>query len=202
MENIKTLVNTRQKEAHRLMVPIIGEAMAEGHARCVQESGRGCYNRAKEHLQTHVESVRGTMFQAATGKVVASLNATFDEIRSDIDQTANSTVSLIARDYRALLADGDAFKALSAARDQIRDLVADVDDRSRHALRTPSPPQENGPLDQMTAVNINGESPASLGQETPGSQPEPETPFAATNAESSSAIAIKDEEVPDAGVEI
>lgn len=40
LESLKTLLSTRQKEAHRLMIPIIGQAMADGYARCVQESGK------------------------------------------------------------------------------------------------------------------------------------------------------------------
>jgi hypothetical protein len=37
--DLKVLVHTRQKEASRLMVPVIGEAMIDAYARCVQESG-------------------------------------------------------------------------------------------------------------------------------------------------------------------
>lgn len=37
---LKAMITTGQKEASRLMVPIIGEAMAGGYANCVAESGK------------------------------------------------------------------------------------------------------------------------------------------------------------------
>lgn len=37
--DLKDLVHTRQKEANRLMVPVVGDVMAPAYVRCVGESG-------------------------------------------------------------------------------------------------------------------------------------------------------------------
>ena len=62
-------------------------------------------------------------------------------------------VALIDKDYRALLADGNIFKALSTARDELRNILIQVGDQFENVLRTQL--EGPNPSDQMPAMDIN-----------------------------------------------
>jgi hypothetical protein len=94
-------------------------------------TGPGCYKRAKEHLKSHIEIVRGIMFHAAVRRVEGSLSGTLDELQSEVEAKMKHIVAIIDKDYRALLADGNIFKALSAARDELRNVLTQVATRSK-----------------------------------------------------------------------
>ena len=113
---------------------------------------------------------------------------------SNIDYKATRTVSMIAKDYRALLADGDTFKTLPAARDDIRKLLDQVDNRFEKARCIPSPSGEDSPLHQMAAMNIDEGPSVAPSQETSTPQSGSEVPATTGNEASPGVVTIKKEE--------
>lgn len=59
-----------------------------------------------------------------------------DHLRSEVDKNVEHIVSIVSKNCSALLADQNLFKALTAVRKQIWDLLAQVDARFEEALRT------------------------------------------------------------------
>lgn len=80
------------------------------------------------------------MFRQAMQKIGESLKGTLDLLEFEVKTKIDHVVMLVENDYKALLTSGSIFKALSAARDELRDLLADVDRRFETALRTVSQP--------------------------------------------------------------
>jgi len=99
-------------------------------------SGIGCYKRMKAHIIEHVEATRGTMFRAAARKAESALNCTLDEVESEFETKVWNIVELINKDYSALLVDQNIFKALSTSRDEVGNLLAQVDGRFDAVLRS------------------------------------------------------------------
>ncbi|KAL2137153.1 hypothetical protein VTI74DRAFT_7700 [Chaetomium olivicolor] len=149
------MVNTGQKEASRLFIPVITSEMSSAYAYCTQESGPGCYKRIKAHVLEHVESVRDTMFRAATQKTEACLRNTIDQVEAEIKDTVEGILSLISRDYTALLANQSLFKALSTARDEIWLLLSQVDQRFEKALQAFLQPASPNRTDEITAMGAD-----------------------------------------------
>lgn len=134
----------------------------------------------KAHLVEHVEGVRGTMFRDATQKATNALNATLDELESAVEKRVEETLALINRDYGALLADQNIFKALSTAREEIRHLLSQVDDRFDRALQSPDEPAGCVKAEDRTTMNVGPVVPVPVQQSVPGvSASGPDTPAAA-----------------------
>lgn len=74
------------------------------------------------------------MFHAAAQKVEAYLRKALDELQRKVESKMEGIVVLINKDYSALLADGNIFKALSAARDELRGVLTQVDKRFENIL--------------------------------------------------------------------
>ncbi|KAK4149799.1 hypothetical protein C8A00DRAFT_46657 [Chaetomidium leptoderma] len=174
----KATITKGQKGANRLFVPIIGEAMAEAYTYCAEESGIGCFKRIKAHLIEHVEGVRGTMFKAATRKTESALNSTLDEVESDVKHKVDNILVLINRDYSALLTSQNIFKALSTSRDDVRNLLGQVDGRFERVLRPLPEPEEMAAMDVDHVASAESASPVA----------------ARTTYQAPTAMAIDDEE--------
>lgn len=129
--------------------------------------GPGCYKRAKAHLKAHIDSVRDIMFKAATEEVEESLTTTVKDLRIKIEEKTMHIVRLIEKDYRALLADGNIFKALSAARDELRDLLAHVGERFENERDIYIKVEDANPSEQMAAMNVGDNFSASADEKTP-----------------------------------
>ncbi|SPQ22881.1 33a1c8c7-d86f-4eb1-815a-97caacca19ac [Thermothielavioides terrestris] len=143
MANLMEVVKTGQKKANRLIVPALTEAMAVAYGHCAGESGTGCYKRIKAYMLDHVERNQGTMFRAAARKMESALLSTVDDFEAEVKAEASRIVLLIQTDFRAVVAHQDIFKALSTARDDVRNLLAQVDGRFEQILKmqvTQAPP--------------------------------------------------------------
>jgi hypothetical protein len=91
----------------------------------------------------HVERNQGTMFRAAARKMESALLSTVDDFEAEVKAEASRIVLLIQTDFRAVVAHQDIFKALSTARDDVRNLLAQVDGRFEQILKmqvTQAPP--------------------------------------------------------------
>jgi hypothetical protein len=129
-------------------------------------SGIGCFKRIKTRMLEHVESVRGTVFTEATRKTGSAVQTTVDELASAVKRKVGETVELIDSGYSALLVDGSIFKELATARDELRDLLSQVDGRFAEVLGTPSEPPPSGPVDGMAAMRIH-DGPSTIARESP-----------------------------------
>lgn len=89
----------------------------------------------KAHMVAHVNSVRGTMFKAATQNVESALNHTLKQAELEMIKKVGEVVGLVNSGYSSLLADQNIFRALSSSRDEVRDLLSGVDQQFEHVLR-------------------------------------------------------------------
>ncbi|KAB5577792.1 Dynamin family-domain-containing protein [Coniochaeta sp. 2T2.1] len=90
------------------------EDMKPAYVRCTQESGPGSYLRMKNHMCTHVEQARNTMFHRATDTVRNELKAICDAVGQELGkQILDAIFNNLSRDYMSVLGpDND--KAVSA----------------------------------------------------------------------------------------
>ncbi|KAH6636266.1 hypothetical protein F5144DRAFT_645099 [Chaetomium tenue] len=132
---IKDMVRTGQKQANRLFIPAIGSAMAGAYMHCVGQRGIGCFKRMKAHMVAHVNNVRGTMFKAATDNVESALKHTLEEAELEMIRKVGEVIGLVNNGYSSLLANRDIFRALSSSRDEIQDLLSQVDQQFEQVLR-------------------------------------------------------------------
>jgi hypothetical protein len=107
------------------------------------------------------------MFKTAAQNVEGVLNRTIDRLESQVTRKVDKTVALINDDYRSLLVDQNIFRALSSSRDEIRNLLSQVDQRFEQVLR----PIEH---ENTTAMDVDHEASAT----TPG----PGTPLKPSNS--------------------
>ncbi|KAK0621529.1 Dynamin family-domain-containing protein [Bombardia bombarda] len=128
---LKALANIGQKEASRLIKPAIYEAMKSAYEHCGQESGMGCFKRIKEYMDAHVGSVRTTMFKTATTNAKARLDKMVEEVAQEIEKDTDRIIGLVEEDYKSLVVDRDIFKALTAARESLHDILFTADKQFR-----------------------------------------------------------------------
>jgi hypothetical protein len=114
----------------------------------------------KEHIVEHVEEVRSRMFKAATKEAKASLNGTFDILEYEVMRKVREIVKAIKKDYGALLEGHNIFMALTAAREDIRRLLAQADKRFDRVLSAPVEPAGCVKLEGTTAMGVNPVAPA------------------------------------------
>ncbi|KAK3295670.1 Dynamin family-domain-containing protein [Chaetomium fimeti] len=131
----KAMVSVRQKEASRLFIPAVTSAMASAYAHCVRERGMGCFKRMKAHVVAHVDEARNTMFKAAVKDVESALNDTLEQLEAEVVKKVEDVVGLVDNGYRSLLIDQNIFRALSSSRDEVRNLLSQVDQQFEQVLR-------------------------------------------------------------------
>jgi hypothetical protein len=154
-DELLALLGTGQKEANRLLIPHVAEAMKSAYADILQEkgeelprpisyiisrnlSGPGCYDRMKDIMSSHISMWRDTMFKGALQKVENALRDTLANLRSRVDNKVEDILSIISKNYSALLADQNIFKALATSREAIRLVLGEVDEQFQHVLLAPS----------------------------------------------------------------
>ncbi|KAK4106277.1 hypothetical protein N658DRAFT_482183 [Parathielavia hyrcaniae] len=169
---LKGILRSGQKEANQLAVPVIAEAMADGYAICMKESGTSCWKRIKEYFVDHVEMERVEMFQTAARKTRDALSATLDEVEAAVDRNVEGIVEQINNDYSCLLRDESIFKELRAARESIRELLAQVDERFERVLRCPVDSTDLYRAEKALAMGGDHEAPATaVGSNVPSERP-------------------------------
>ncbi|KAK4123389.1 hypothetical protein N657DRAFT_664403 [Parathielavia appendiculata] len=149
---LEGILSSGQKEASRLPIPVIAEGMADAYAYVNKESvhGAGCYKRIKNHFMHHLETERIDMFQMAAQRTKDALSATLDGLEA----------AHIDNDYGTLLMDENMFKELTAARESIRKMLAQVDERFERVLRGPVESTGTGLVEEARATEENREAPA------------------------------------------
>lgn len=86
-------------------------------------------------MVSHVDSVRGTMFKAATQDVENALKHTLEGVELEMIKKVEEVVGLINNGYSSLLVDQNIFRALSSSRDDVRDIISQVDEQFEQVLR-------------------------------------------------------------------
>ncbi|KAK3399245.1 hypothetical protein B0T20DRAFT_194866 [Sordaria brevicollis] len=127
-----------QKEANRLFKPAIEEAMKAAYEKCVAETGNGCYKRMKDLMREHIDLVRKQMFNAGTEAVTNRLNGMLEEIRSAFEEHVDRVVAQVSDDYKSIVLDRNIFKALASAREVVRELLHNADNRFKAILEPPA----------------------------------------------------------------
>jgi Sec-independent protein translocase protein TatA len=174
---LKAILSTGQRDASRLPIPVITGAMADAYAYCVEESGKntyvpaaddlrnpdhftgtGCFKRIKEQFLEHIKSKRAIIFQAAARETEEALRATIDELEAAVDKNVESIVGHINKDYSALLKDENIFKELTAARENVWNLLDQVDGRFERVLRSPVEPTSSHRTEEARAMDDDRET--------------------------------------------
>ncbi len=123
-------------------------------------AGIGSFKRMKTHILDHVESVRDTMFRDATREVERALRRTLNEAEWELEKKVEGVVTLINKDYSALLVNQNVFKALSTARDEVQYLLSQVDQQFEMVLRPLAEPP-NLKSENTAVMDIHHSVPAS-----------------------------------------
>ncbi|KAK3692105.1 hypothetical protein B0T22DRAFT_435429 [Podospora appendiculata] len=159
-KEVKSLLNHGQKEASRLIKPAIEKAMSDAYFNCGQESGTGCFKRIKDHMSSHVNAVRRRMFRKATSDVQKHLDQMLVGLRSSVEVDVARIVGLVEEDYKSLVAGKDIFKAFSAAREGVRDLLFEADKRFKRVVETHD--EDTKVAYQATVMNVGGADSAKI----------------------------------------
>ena len=100
---ITTSINTQQKEINRAFTPVIANAMTEAYDACIQERGTGSFARMKQHMTSHVDQDRHTMFNASTAQVQSQLAQMLKVVKNDMEVKIDEIYGSMCRDYRSVL---------------------------------------------------------------------------------------------------
>ncbi|KAF9881435.1 tat pathway signal sequence [Colletotrichum karsti] len=100
---LRTTIQDLQREASRGFHPIITEDMQPAYDICVEERGSGSYARMKNHMVTHVEQNRESMFRHATDTVKVLLQQLCKRVEDDMAIQVQDIYNLLARDYLAVI---------------------------------------------------------------------------------------------------
>ncbi|KAI0546525.1 hypothetical protein F4679DRAFT_598606 [Xylaria curta] len=105
-ETIRDKVTALQRDANREFTPVIRDAMSDAYEICTNECGPGSYARMKDAMISHVESVRGSMFDDATEAVREQLEAMCVSIMQDMTECVQGVFETVCMDYtRTLVGD-------------------------------------------------------------------------------------------------
>ncbi|KAK3990181.1 hypothetical protein QBC44DRAFT_395114, partial [Cladorrhinum sp. PSN332] len=132
---LAVLVASRQKEANRLIVPVIGKRMSPAYSFCLMQSGPGCYAIMRDHMNRYIQNVRDAMFLDAAATVEGSVDSLVNELFGQFKKKASETADKVEEDFKALLANQHIFAALTTSRDTIRSLLSHVDERFEKIVR-------------------------------------------------------------------
>jgi hypothetical protein len=132
--NSATVV-AQAKEINRMFQPVIAEAIGPAYAACSEERGMtqtlplpglllrlllgtGCYKRMKEHMTTHIDRTRQTMFHDSTNKVKQSLEGLMESVEENMLAKADDVFLSVKRDYSSALIGGQSATEEALPRDQ------------------------------------------------------------------------------------
>lgn len=147
----KTLVyyfNEAQREINREFTPYVTAAMRPAYEHCAAENGkktpgnimitrilifttgRGSFNRMKQHMHSHVSSSQAKMFDDATSEVKDKLNTVCDQVRTNMHGRVDRMFQAISRDYMTIVGtQPDKGRAMGkpgkTARKQVEGAIAD-----------------------------------------------------------------------------
>ncbi|KAK7450956.1 hypothetical protein Landi51_05272 [Colletotrichum acutatum] len=100
---LRTVVQELQREASRGFHPVVQQEMQPAYDICVAESGPGSYARMKNHMVSHVEASRDTIFRHSTDSVKEQLEALCRRLQDELTAHVQDIYSLLARDYLHVL---------------------------------------------------------------------------------------------------
>jgi hypothetical protein len=95
------------------------------------------------------------MFKAATQDVENALKHMLGNVESEMIKKVEEVVGLINNGYSSLLVDQNIFRALSSSRDDVRDILSQVDQQFEQVLR----PTRH---EDTAAMDVDAEAPASI----------------------------------------
>lgn len=117
-------ISTAQREASREFVPAVASFMEHAYTLCINESGIGSYVRMKQHMMSHVEQHRFTMFKAASQTIEEALKAMCKTLEEMLSNNADEIFAAIRSAYLGALS-GVQVSADTSSRSE-RDLKAEV----------------------------------------------------------------------------
>ncbi|KAL3424847.1 tat pathway signal sequence, partial [Phlyctema vagabunda] len=96
-------INNWQKDSNREFVPVIAENLASAYEWCASETGGGQYARMKEHMNTHVEQMRHTMFTDSCNEVKTQLTQMCRQVEEAMANKTDEVFMLMRRDYLTVI---------------------------------------------------------------------------------------------------
>lgn len=88
-----------QREANRGFTPVIQEAMQPAYDACARERGPGTFGRMKSTMESHVDTVRNTMFRQACDAVKGQLDSMCAGLEQQMTFSINDLLTKLQRDY-------------------------------------------------------------------------------------------------------
>jgi hypothetical protein len=93
------VIGDRQRDANREFTPVIARRLLSAYQYCTAESGSGSYMRMKDHMLSHVDTHRQTMFRESTEEVKSHLTQMCRQVEEQMSNKADEVFALMRRDY-------------------------------------------------------------------------------------------------------
>ena len=159
---ITALINGQQRDINREFTPNIESAMIPAYEACAQEHGTGTFLRMKNHMSSHIDRERPTMFKASTTHVERQLTRMINMVKNSMEEKMDEIYISICRDYRSVLGENEVpHRDIIPrwARVMRKDLLAVIDgaEKTFREVTQVSPNDGNGAKD-TNAVQIQDDS--------------------------------------------
>lgn len=98
-QQMTEVINKLQRGANREFTPVIARNLSSAYNWCAQESGGGAFNRMKDHMSQHIDSVKNTMFSESCEEVKKLLLTMCKQVQQTMSENTDEVFIRIERDY-------------------------------------------------------------------------------------------------------
>ncbi|KAM7222463.1 hypothetical protein V8F06_002241 [Rhypophila decipiens] len=126
---VRTELSFGQKDASRLFLPPINEAMSGIYAICGKERGKGTWKRMQEAMRSYIKNHRQEMFEKATTSVEVRLVQMMGHIQTTMSTYILTAVDSIDQDHRSMIEGKNIFETFVAVRKELQGILEGADER-------------------------------------------------------------------------
>ncbi|KAK4218122.1 hypothetical protein QBC37DRAFT_446731 [Rhypophila decipiens] len=134
---VRTELSFGQKDASRLFLPPVNEAMSGIYAICGKERGKGTWKRMQEAMRSYIENHRQEMFEKATTSVEVRLVQMMDHIQTTMSTYILTAVDSIDQDHRSMIEGKNIFETFVAVRKELQSILEGADERLQAIAEAP-----------------------------------------------------------------
>ncbi|KAM7199806.1 Dynamin family domain containing protein [Rhypophila sp. PSN 637] len=134
---VRTELAFGQKDASRLFLSPINEAMSGIYAICGKERGKGTWKRMQEAMRLYIENHRHEMFEQATTSVELRLVKMMEHIQTTMSTYIHTAVDSIDQDHRSMIEGKNIFETFVAVRQELQGILEGADERFQAIAEAP-----------------------------------------------------------------